>query len=162
MVGRELGRATAKAVHAAKPSNVKRRATEFARRLRAEYEAGLADQSDPAADATSVADAMRSVDWRAVKDNVATKGKDTAAAMRDMAAQVDWSKVQPMAAEVSSALIAAVASGELKLGGSLGGRVARAIMNDDELGQKVAANLRKTHQSPPKFTNIIDTTARED
>ena len=100
---------------------------------------------------------MRRIDWRAVKSTT----KDTAATMREMAAQVDWSKVQPVAAEVSSALIAAVASGELKLGGALGGRVARAIMNDDQLGQRVAANLRRTHDAPPKFDNIIDTTARE-
>ena len=152
MVGRELGRATAKVV---------RRANDFARKLRAEYHAGLADEGEPAEDAASVADAMRTVDWRAVKDAVSTKGKDTAAAMREMAAQVDWSKAQPVAAEVSSALIAAIASGELKLGGKLGGRVARAIMNDDELGQRVAANLRRTKQTPPDFRNVIDTTARE-
>jgi hypothetical protein len=152
MVGRELGRATAKVV---------RRANDFARKLRAEYRAGLADGGEPAEDAASVADAMRTVDWRAVKEAVSTKGKDTAAAMRAMAEQVDWSKAQPVAAEVSSALIAAVASGELKLGGKLGGRVARAIMNDDELGQRVAANLRRTKQTPPDFSNVIDTTARE-
>ncbi|MEI8241422.1 MAG: hypothetical protein WCI22_18580, partial [Actinomycetota bacterium] len=113
MVGREFGRATAKVAQAAKPSNVMRRATDFARTLKAQYRAGLADDSDAAADARSVADAMRSIDWRAVKQTT----KDTTAAVREMAAQVDWAKVQPVAAEVSSALIAAIASGELKLGG---------------------------------------------
>jgi hypothetical protein len=83
-----------------------------------------------------------------------------------MAQQVDWSKVQPVAATVSSALIAAVASGQIPLGGPLGGRVVRTIMNDHDLAGRVAQAVGGTPAAPPDFRPLvqgaIETTSRED
>ena len=79
-----------------------------------------------------------------------------------MAQQVDWQAVQPVAAQVSSALIAAVASGQIPLGGPLTGRVARTIMNDQNLAQRVADALDRTAAPmPPDFRGVIDTTGTE-
>ena len=87
---------------------------------------------------------------------------DAAAAMRSMAKEVDWAKVQPVAAKVSSALMAAVASGQLGVGGRLGGTVARAIMNDRNLAQRVNNELVKYEQPlPPDFRDVIDATATD-
>ena len=80
--------------------------------------------------------------------------KDVAEALR----RVDWAKVQPAAAQVSSALIAAVASGRLPVGGRLTSTVARAIVDQGGLAQRVAANLA---EPPPDFRQVIDTTATE-
>ena len=152
---------------------MKARATDFARRLKAEYEAGKrgdpdadnATESNPEqdeTDAAEVANAMRRVDWAKVRAATGERTADAATAMRSMAKEVDWSKVQPVAAKVSSALMAAVASGQLGVGGRLGGTVARAIINDRNLAQRVNNELVKHEQPlPPDFRNVIDVTATD-
>jgi hypothetical protein len=159
----------ARAKQLAEPALVKARATDFARRLKAEYEAGKRGDPDPEidpatdeADAEQVATAMRGVDWAKVRAATSEKTADATAAMRSMAKEVDWAKVQPVAAKVSSALMAAVASGQLGVGGRLGGTVARAIINDRNLAQRVSNELVKHEQPmPPDFRNVIDVTATE-
>ena len=145
------------------------RATEFAQRLKTEYQAGKAGDEPDANrevndknDAEEVASAMRGVDWAKVRAATSERSADAVAAMRSMAAEVDWAKVQPVAAKVSSALMAAVASGQLGVGGRLGGTVARAIINDRNLAQRVSTELVKQEQPmPPDFRNVIDVTATE-
>ena len=78
-----------------------------------------------------------------------------------MAQQVDWGKVQPVAAQVSSALIAAVASGQLGLGGRLGPTLARAIINQGGLGQRVAGKVTASASPPPDFRGVIEASSRE-
>ena len=166
----------ARAKQLAEPALMKARATDFARRLKAEYEAGKrGDPNDAEAEtdvgsgherddteATEVANAMRRVDWAKVRAATGERTADAAAAMRSMAKEVDWSKVQPVAAKVSSALMAAVASGQLGVGGRLGGTVARAIINDRNLAQRVNNELVKHEQPlPPDFRNVIDVTATD-
>jgi hypothetical protein len=170
MASKLLGKAMARAKQLAEPALIKARATEFARRLKAEYEAGKngdpqaesdeAEEATDAADAEQVAAAMRRVDWAKVRSATSERGADAAAAMRSMAAEVDWAKVQPVAAKVSSALMAAVASGQLGVGGRLGSTVARAIINDRDLAHRVSTELVKHEQPlPPDFRNVIDATA---
>ncbi|MGB8861538.1 MAG: hypothetical protein WCC60_19945 [Ilumatobacteraceae bacterium] len=172
MTARGLGRTAARLVRAVKPAVVKTRATEFARTLKAEYEAGklaATEEPDEATEtrhAEAVADAMRGVDWAKVRAATSEKGAEAAQAMKTMAAEVDWDKVQPVAAKVSSALIAAVASGQLGIGGRLGGTVARTIMNDHDLAHRVSSSLaRQEAPMPPDFrpeiAGAIETSARE-
>lgn len=169
MVGRELGRLTAKVMQAATPAGLRQRATAFAATLKAEYEAGLHDEpsvDEQEAAADEVSDAMRRVDWTKVKAATANSAAEAAQNVKTMASQVDWDKVTPVAAEVSSALIAAVASGQLPIGGVMGARVARTIMNDHGLAQRVASSLARTPaQNPPDFrpliAGVIDTTATD-
>jgi len=117
------------------------------------------------ADAEAVAEAMRGVDWAKVRAATTEKGAEAAHAMKSMAAEVDWNKVQPVAAKVSSALIAAVASGQLGIGGRFAAPVARAIMNDRNLAQRVSATLERDHDPLPDFRPVIrgaiDTTASD-
>jgi hypothetical protein len=110
------------------------------------------------AEAQEVATALGTVDWGQVKAETARRTGDAARAMKAMADQVDWAKVQPMAAQVSSALIAAVASGRLPVGGRLTSTVARAIVDQGGLAQRVGQNLDRL---PPDFRQVIDTTASE-
>ncbi len=158
---------TAKLLQSAKPSAVRERAVEFGRLLQGEYEAGKRDEPDPApaeeaATADEVAGVMHKVDWAKVKAATGNRTAEASQSMKAMASQVDWEKVTPVAAQVSSALIAAVASGQIPLGGALGGRVARTIMNDRNLAQKVATTLSRTPDSmPPDFRGAIETTATE-
>jgi len=169
MAGRQLGRLTAKAMNAAKPSNIRGRATAFAKLLKDEYEAGKRDDPTPEeqqATADEVSEAMRKVDWAKVKAATASTTSTATKNVKAMAQQVDWDKVTPVAAEVSSALIAAVAAGQIPLGGATGARVARTIMNDRQLAQKVAQSLARTpKQAPPDFRPVvqgaIETTATE-
>jgi hypothetical protein len=159
MAGRSLGRLTAKVMEATKPAAVRERAVAFGKLLKEEYEAGKRGDPDPADDveaADEVAAAMKKVDWASVKTATAGKTAEATQSVKAMAAQVDWDKVPPVAAQVSSALIAAVASGQIPLGGHLGGRVARTIMNDRDLAQKVAASLARTpKQAPPDFRGVV-------
>ena len=112
--------------------------------------------------AEQVAEAMRGVDWAKVRAATSERSADAAAAMRTMAKEVDWAKVQPVAAKVSSALMAAVASGQLGVGGRLGSTVARAIINDRNLAHRVSTELVRQEQPlPPDFRNVIDVTATE-
>jgi hypothetical protein len=153
---------------AARPSVVRRRATAFAQLLKDEYEAGKHDEPTEADDDAAVhevADALRSVDWAKVKAATATRTAEASQSVKSMAQQVDWTKVQPVAASVSSALIAAVASGQIPLGGALGGRVVRTIMNDHDLAGRVAQAVGGTPAAPPDFRplvqGVMDTTSRE-
>lgn len=156
MVSRSLGRLAARLVSQARPDEVRARAAEFAERVKAEYRAGLdgAPPPDPSGsdegrahsgesgslddDTTAVIDAMRGVDWAQVRAITGQKSSEAAKAVKEMTAQVDWSKVQPVATSVSTALIAAVASGQLPIGGPLGGRVLRTILNEADLAARVA------------------------
>ena len=119
-------------------------------------------ETDLEGDADEVAEALRGVDWEEVRAATAERTNDVAKAMRSMAEHVDWAKVQPVAAQVSSALIAAVAAGRIPLGGPLGTIVARAIANQNNLGRRVADNLQHTSTAlPADFGRIIETTATE-
>ncbi len=113
-------------------------------------------------DAAEVADALRRVDWAHVKAATAERTNDVARTMRSMAEHVEWTKVQPVAAQVSSALIAAVAAGRIPIGGQLGSMVARAIADQNNLGRRVAANLEQSPANvPPDFRGVIEATATE-
>ena len=112
-------------------------------------------------DAEDVAEALRRVDWGEVRTATAGKATDVTKAMRAMSSQVDWDKVQPMAAQVSSALIAAVAAGRIPVGGRLGPIVAKAI-TDQNMATRVAKNIEQSSASaPPDFRKIIEATATE-
>ncbi|CAB4886929.1 unannotated protein [freshwater metagenome] len=114
------------------------------------------------ADAAAVATALNGVDWASVRAATSERTSGARRAMRDMADQVDWAKAQPVAAQVSSALIAAVASGQLGVAGALGSTVARAIVDQSGLAQRVGRNLHEHQVSlPPDFRQVIDTTAKE-
>ena len=120
------------------------------------------DDATMAADADQVAEALRGVDWSTVSAAAAERTSDAARTVKAMADQVDWAKVQPVAAQVSSALIAAVASGQLGVGGRLGSTVARAIVDQGGLGQQVAKRVNAQQLAVPNdLRRIIDSTARE-
>lgn len=113
-------------------------------------------------DAEEVTEALRGVDWAGVRAATAARTSEASRAMRAVAEQVDWTKVQPIAAQVSRALIAAAASGQIGLGGRLGSTVARAIANQGGLAQRVALNLHAENESlPAEYRQAIDTTATE-
>jgi hypothetical protein len=113
-------------------------------------------------DAQEVTQALRGVDWASVRAATAARTSDASRAMRSAAERVDWTKVQPIAAQVSRALIAAAASGQIPLGGRLGTTVARAIANQGGLAQRVAVNLHAENASlPDEYHKAIDTTATE-
>jgi hypothetical protein len=113
-------------------------------------------------DAAEVAEAMRRVDWAQVRVVTSERTTDVARTMRSLADNVDWNKVQPVAAQVSSALIAAVAAGRIPVGGSLGPMVARAITDQNNLGRRIATDLAKGNAAPPPdFRDTIETTAQE-
>jgi hypothetical protein len=113
-------------------------------------------------DAEQVADALRRVDWAEVRAATAERTNDVAETMRSLADRVDWAKVQPVAAQVSSALIAAVAAGRIPVGGRLGPLVVRAITDQSQLGKRVAANLEQSPtRVPPDFRGVIEATATE-
>ena len=183
VVARTFGKAAAKLAEAVKPFTSKERATDFARLLREQYREGKAavdaaeaagsgggdgagdDGAGDVADERTVIGALRDIDWAAVRHSTAAKTGDVAERMKAMAAEVDWRSVQPAAAHVSSALIAAAASGRLPLGGPLGSTVARAIMNDRGLAQRVSAAMTARPdqgvEQVPDFRGVIDTTARD-
>ena len=157
MTAHGLGRAAARLANAVKPATS--RASAFAQNLRAEFEAGQALAVDtPVAEeahAAEVAEAMRGVDWAKVRASTSARGSDAAKSMKTMAAEVDWDKVQPVAAKVSSALIAAVASGQMGVGGRFGPTVARAIMNDRNLASRVSTTLAGDESAVPDFRKIV-------
>ena len=127
--------------------------------------AAVVEQGDDTSldsDADEVAEALRGVDWTQVRAATAERTNDVARTMRSLADHVDWAKVQPVAAQVSSALIAAVAAGRIPVGGRLGPIVVRAITDQNNLGRRVAANLEHTSTPvPPDFRGIIEATATE-
>ena len=167
MVAERLGRLAARVVTALEPAAARAKATDFAQRLKAEYERGLAEAGDEpvadtaaggatAADASTddvgaVVAALRSVDWATVRSATAASTSEARARIRSMAADVDWGKVQAGAAVVSSALIAAVASGQIPVGGRLAGPIARAILNDSDLAARVSSSMGGDDR-PPDLT----------
>lgn len=158
MTAHGLGRAAARLANAVKPATS--RASAFAQNLKAEFEAGqaLAGADSPEAEAVQaaeVAEAMRGVDWAKVRASTSARGSEAAQSMKTMAAEVDWDKVQPVAAKVSSALIAAVASGHIGVGGRFGPTVARAIMNDRNLAGRVSTTLAADEAAVPDFRKIV-------
>jgi hypothetical protein len=130
---------------------------------RAEQAATAAEAADAdAREANEVAEVIRRVDWTDVRAAAAERTNDVSRTMRAMADHVDWAKVQPVAAQVSSALIAAVAAGRIPVGGRLGPMVARAITDQNNLGKRVAQNLAQTKTTVPGgFREIIETTATD-
>ena len=183
-----FGKAAARLADAVRPFSSKARAVDFARLLRDEYRAGQAEVAnrkaaaagtdsaggdageageagDAGEDERTIVGAVRDIDWVAVRQATSARTGEIAQRMKAMAGEVDWRSVQPAAAHVSSALIAAVASGHLPLGGKLGSTVARAIMNDGGLAQRVGATMtsRGEREQPhvPDFRGVIDTTATE-
>jgi hypothetical protein len=113
-------------------------------------------------DAKEVAEAMRRVDWSQVRAATSERATDMSQTMRSLADQVDWAKVQPVAAQVSSALIAAVAAGRIPVGGRLGPMVAKAITDQNNLGKRIATDLQKSQAPmPPDFRGAIEATATE-
>ena len=120
------------------------------------------DEAEVDSEAQEVAEALRSVDWAEVRSSAASRTNDVTRTMRAMADHVDWTKVQPIAAQVSSALIAAVATGRIPVGGQLGPMVAKAITDQNNLGKRVAQNLQHTQTPvPTEFRGIIEATASE-
>ncbi len=128
---------------------------------RDEAQSTVNDEAAAETDAEEVAEALRGVDWARVKAATGDRTGEAADAVKAMAQQVDWGKVQPVAAQVSSALIAAVASGQLGLGGRLGPTVARAIINQGGLGQRVAGKVAASASPPPDLRGVIEATSRE-
>ena len=125
-----------------------------------EPDAEQAERDD--VEAEQVAQALRGVDWAAVRVATSEKASDGRRAMRSLADQVDWAKVQPMAAQVSSALIAAVASGRIGVGGPLGATIARTIAGQSGLAEKVANRLATNAADvPPDFRGAIEATSRD-
>lgn len=84
---------------------------------------------------------LGAVDWERAREAAGTKSADAVQAVKAMAAQVDWSKVQPVAAQASNALIAAMASGQLPVGGRTGALLARAMLDEGGLGDRVGRQL---------------------
>jgi hypothetical protein len=111
------------------------------------------------ADVDDVAVALRGVDWTGVRASATDRAGEVARSVRSMAEHVDWARVQPVAAQVSSALIAAVAAGRLPVGGRVGPLVARAIVDQGGLAGRVAARLEPS--TLPDLRDVIDTTASE-
>lgn len=114
------------------------------------------------ADVAEVAAALRGVDWAGVRAATTERTAEATKAMRSMADHVDWAKVQPVAAKVSSALIAAIATGQLGIGGRLATTVARTITNQNGMGQRVGEEL-EVHPSdqPIDFRSTIEAASRE-
>jgi hypothetical protein len=125
----------------------------------------VVEPDTPATDsdaADEVVSALGRVDWTAVRAATTERTTEAAAAMKAMAADVDWAKVQPVAAQISSALIAAVASGQLGIGGPLGRTLARTIVNDGGLAHRVGTSLERQRATlPPDFRNVIDATSSD-
>jgi hypothetical protein len=126
------------------------------------HDADATSDPDASADAAEVAEALRRVDWAEVRAATAGHANDVTRTMRSLADQVDWAKVQPVAAQVSSALIAAVAAGRIPVGGRLGPMVVRAITDQNNLGKRIAVNLEGSEaRLPPDFRGVIEATATE-
>ena len=132
------------------------------RLLRANRSVPIPPPENLEADAEEVSQALRRVDWAGVRAATAERTSEATRAMRTMAEQVDWAKVHPVAAQVSSALIAAVASGQIGVGGRLGSTVARTIADQGGLGRRVAEQLDDAKAPIPlEFRRVIDTTGSE-
>lgn len=112
-------------------------------------------------EAGEMAEALRRVDWASVRSATNERTGEATKAVKAMAEQVDWARVQPVATQVSRALIAAIAAGQLPVAGRLGATVARAITNQGGLGVRVVEHLdRSETHLPDEFRNAIETTSR--
>ncbi|MFT3854050.1 MAG: hypothetical protein QM733_15100 [Ilumatobacteraceae bacterium] len=115
--------------------------------------------------ADEVVTSMRRVDWTVVRAATRDRTSEAAKASRALAAQVDWDRVQPAARRVSMALIGAVASGQLGVGGAFGPLVARAIVDQGGLGGQVEDRLAGDEpfprDLPADLADVIEATARE-
>ena len=121
-----------------------------------------ADDETLESDAEEVAETLRSVNWAEVRASTTERTGDMARTVKSLAGNVDWAKVQPMAAQVSSALIAAVAAGRIPVGGRLGPIVVRAITDQNNLGKRVAENLQRNPAGvPTDLRAVIEATATE-
>ncbi len=122
----------------------------------------LADQSvvtSPetlAAEADELSGMLGKVDWVAVRESASSRSADATRAVRSMAAQVDWERVQPMARQASSLLIAAVASGQLPVAGRTGTLVARAMLDQGGLGERVGRQVLQQTTLRPELRTVIE------
>ncbi len=129
-----------------------------------ETQADVQPETQPETQVDAVADAeaaevsrlLGEVDWAAVRAAAGTRSTEAVQAVKAMAAQVDWEAVQPVAAQASSALIAAVASGRLPVGGRTGALVARAMLDQGGLGQRVGRQMAGQVQVSPDLRRVID------
>lgn len=113
-------------------------------------------------DAEQVAEQLRGVNWVEVRATTAERTSEMARTMKSLADHVDWAKVQPLAAQVSSALIAAVAAGRIPVGGPLGPIVVRAITDQNNLGKRVAESIQRNPAGVPNdMRQVIEATATE-
>jgi hypothetical protein len=122
---------------------------------RATPEAAAAEAVE-AAEAAEVTRLLGEVDWAAVRESAGSRSADAVQAVKAMSAQVDWAKVQPVAAQASSALIAAVAAGKLPVGGRTGALVARAMLDQGGLGQRVGRQMAGQVRVSPDLRRAID------
>lgn len=120
-------------------------------------------QIDSEVDAASMNAAIRVVDWTKVREATADRTSGVARAAQQLADQVDWAKVQPRAAQVSRAVIAAVAAGQLGVGGRIGGIVARTIVDQGGLADRVGGLLETEPEQLRHDVSrvVIDTTASD-
>lgn len=119
-------------------------------------EAAQATEAAEAAEAAEVTRLLGEVDWAAVRESAGSRSADAVQAVKAMSAQVDWAKVQPVAAQASSALIAAVAAGKLPVGGRTGALVARAMLDQGGLGQRVGRQMAGQVRVSPDLRRAID------
>ncbi len=120
-------------------------------------------ETEPQVAVDEVASALGGVDWASVRSATAERTGDAAKAVKAMTDQVDWGKVQPVASQVSRALIAAVAAGQIPVGGRMGATVARAIANQSGLAQRVGDQLQRSTTAaalPEEFRHAIEATSR--
>ncbi|MEI6496517.1 MAG: hypothetical protein WCO88_07575 [Actinomycetota bacterium] len=109
------------------------------------------------ADVDELTELVEGIDWAAVRASTAARAADTTQTVRTLAGNVDWDAVQPLAAQVSSALIAAVAAGQLPIGGRIGGIVARAMVDQGGLGQRLGRQVLADQKvARPELRQVID------
>ena len=109
-----------------------------------------------AAEADELSGLLGKVDWVAVRESASSRSADATRAVRSMAAQVDWERVQPMARQASSLLIAAVASGQMPVAGRTGALVARAMLDQGGLGERVGRQVLQQTTLRPELRTVIE------
>jgi hypothetical protein len=115
----------------------------------------------PEVEVEEIAAALQGVDWAGVRSATSERTSDATKAVRAMAEQVDWAKLQPVASQLSRALIAAVAAGQIPVGGRVGATMAKAITDQGGLGQRVVEKLDASATPlPDEFRRAIDVSSR--
>lgn len=109
-----------------------------------------------AAEADELSGLLGKVDWVAVRESASSRSADATRAVRSMAAQVDWDRVQPVARQASSLLIAAVASGQMPVAGRTGALVARAMLDQGGLGERVGRQVLQQTALRPELRTVIE------